>query len=226
MTANRFILLAFLALFSAALAAQDAAVPLIAASTVPTQTVTSAQTEASTAQQPPRAEHILQDGTPVKLALLKEISSSNAELGQMIQFEVLNDLGVEGFTVLRRGTLVTGVVAEAQKKKRMGRAGVLNFTISQVRLADGTNVPVRGFNNTNGDSHAVGVTALALNMPLVAAPFFLLMHGENSTIPKGTEITVFISGDIRLSLSDFNLPPPSANGKSEAQGPSPSVVPK
>lgn len=226
MTASRISLLAFCALFSAGLAASQAPAASPAAPSVPAQTAAPATSRASTDQQPQRAEHVLEDGTPVKLALLKEISSAHAELGQKIQFEVLNDLAVDGFTVLRRGALVTGIVTEVEKKKRLGRAGVLNFTISEVNLADGSKVPVRAYNNTNGDSHTVGVTALALNMPLAAAPFFLLMHGENSTIPKGTEITVFISGDIGLSLSDFNLPAPAANGKQESQSPAPGAAPR
>jgi len=225
-TANQIIVPAFLALISPALAAKQTQGPPPAPSSAPAQTAAPAQTSAATSAEPNRTEHILQDGTPVKLALLREISSAHAELGQKIEFEVLNDLAVDGFTVLRRGTLVTGVVTEVEKKKRLGRAGVLNFSIPEVTLADGSKVPVRAFNNTSGDSHTVGVAALALNMPLAAAPFFLLMHGENSTIPKGTEITVFISGDIRLSLSDFNLPPPSATAKQEEQSPTPAAAPK
>jgi hypothetical protein len=221
-TANRILLPALLTLFSAALAASQT-VPAAAPSALPTQVSAPAQTITPAGQQPAPAEHILQDGTPVKLSLLKELSSSNAETGQSIQFEVLNDLAVDGVTVLRRGTVVTGVVAEAQKRRRMGRAGVLNFTISQVTLADGTNVPVRAFNNTNGDSHAVGVTALALNMPVVAAPFFLLMHGENSTVPKGTETTIFTSGDTRLNLNAFNVPRPAGAAKDDVK---PMAVPQ
>jgi hypothetical protein len=34
-----------------------------------------------------------------------------------------------------------------------------------------------------------------------AAPFFLLMHGKDITIPKGTQITVFVQGDVRLDAN-------------------------
>ena len=154
-------------------------------------------------------EHVLQDGTAVKLSLINELSSGNAELGQEIRFEVVNDLALDGVTVLHRGAAVTGAVVEAVAKKKMGRAGKLNFTIQSLKLADGESVPLRAFNNTNGESHSAGVAVLALHMPVVAAPFFLLMHGENSTIPKGTELTVFISGDNRLDLSKFGPPAPA-----------------
>jgi hypothetical protein len=149
------------------------------------------------------ADHVLEDGTPVKLRLTTQLSSGNAKPGQTIDFEVVDDLALDGITILHRKTQVMGVVVESEKKKRLGRPGILNFTIASLKLADGENIPLRSFNNTTGDSHVTGVTALALNTPLAAAPFFLLMHGENSTFPKGTEITVFTSGNTHLDLDRF-----------------------
>jgi hypothetical protein len=31
-----------------------------------------------------------------------------------------------------------------------------------------------------------------------AAPLFLFMHGKDMTIPKGTEITAYVNGDVPL----------------------------
>ena len=45
-----------------------------------------------------------------------------------------------------------------------------------------------------------------------AAPFFLFMHGKDITIPKGTEITAYISGDTRLEQAKFQQ-----GGKTGAQ---------
>jgi hypothetical protein len=36
-----------------------------------------------------------------------------------------------------------------------------------------------------------------------AAPLFLLMHGKDVNIPKGTEIHAFINGDVKLERSKF-----------------------
>jgi len=36
-----------------------------------------------------------------------------------------------------------------------------------------------------------------------AAPFFLFMHGKEITIPKGTEVPTFVSGNFPLNLSKF-----------------------
>jgi hypothetical protein len=52
-----------------------------------------------------------------------------------------------------------------------------------------------------------------------AAPFFLFMHGKDVTIPKGTEITAYISGDFNLDRAKFgsklaNGTPPAGGGPS------------
>jgi hypothetical protein len=52
-----------------------------------------------------------------------------------------------------------------------------------------------------------------------AAPFFLFMHGKDVTIPKGTEITAYVNGDLMLDRAKFgsnsaNGTPPQAGGPS------------
>ena len=39
-----------------------------------------------------------------------------------------------------------------------------------------------------------------------AAPLFLLMHGKDITIPKGTEVTAFVQGDMRLDMAKMVAP--------------------
>lgn len=36
-----------------------------------------------------------------------------------------------------------------------------------------------------------------------AAPFFLFMHGKDITLPKGTEVTTYINGDMNLDPAKF-----------------------
>jgi hypothetical protein len=162
--------------------------------------------------QPHSYDHILQDGTPVKLQLSRTLSSADAKAGQEISFEVADDIDVNGVTVLHRGASAVGVVVEAQAKKRMGRAGKLNFTITSVRLADNEKVALRSVNDASGESRSAGVTQMVLNMPMVAAPFFLLIKGGDSSIPKGTEITAFVDGDVHLDMAKFGADPQPAAG--------------
>jgi hypothetical protein len=44
-----------------------------------------------------------------------------------------------------------------------------------------------------------------------AAPFFLFMHGKDISIPKGTEITAYVNGNMKLDIARFQ-PAAPANG--------------
>jgi hypothetical protein len=144
------------------------------------------------------------------LQLSKKLSSADAKAGQEISFEVVDDIDVDGVTVLHRGTSAIGVVTEANAKKRMGRAGKLNFTITYVPLADGEKAALRAVNDSKGDSHVAGMASLMINMPMVAAPFFLLMKGEDTSFPRGTQITAFVDGDMHLDMAKFGAAPQPA----------------
>jgi hypothetical protein len=157
------------------------------------------------AQQP--ATSILQDGTPMKLRLLNQLDSHNAKDGDEILFDVVNDVVVGGVTVLRCGSPATGVVTQATASKTMGRAGKRNFTIRDIKLRNGGTVPVRAFNRTSGENRTGEMIGMMISVPIAAAPFFLLIHGTNTTFLRGTEITAFVNGDLRLELASFGAAP-------------------
>jgi hypothetical protein len=115
---------------------------------------------------------------------------------------VVNDVVIGGVTVLRRGAPATGVVTQAASSKTMGRAGRLSFTINDIKLRNEDTVPVRAFNRTSGENRTGEMIGLMLEMPIVSAPFFLLIHGTNTAFPRGTEITAFVNGDHRLNLAN------------------------
>ncbi len=171
----------------------------------PTSQIPAATTAPAPAQ-PPSAS-ILQDGTPMKLRLLNKLDSHTAKNGDEILFDVVNDVVVGGVTVLRRGSPATGVVTQAEASKNMGRAGKLSFTINDVKLRNGDKVPVRAFNRTSGENRTGEMIGMMIELPIAAAPFFLLIHGTNTTFPRGTQITAFVNGDLRLDLASFGAPP-------------------
>jgi len=197
-----------IAFFSVALAAQQT--PQGSTPAAPDQAAQDSTALTPAAPVPPPPATVLADGTPVKLRLLNKLDSHVAKDGDEIQFDVVNDVVVGGVTVLRRFSPATGVVTDAQGARRMGREGKLFFTINDVTLRDGTRVPVRAFNRTKGENRTGEMIATMAQMPLAAAPFFLLMHGTNATFYRGTEVTAFIDGDIQLDMSSFVGAPASA----------------
>jgi hypothetical protein len=143
----------------------------------------------------------LEDGTPIKLRLTRNLSSADATAGDRVDFEVLEDIKVKDVIVVPRGGLALATVTEAQHKRRMARGGKLDVNIDDVRLVDGEKAPLRAVKEVKGGGHTGAMTGAMIGTSIVffpAAPLFLFMHGKDITIPKGTEVTAYINGDIPL----------------------------
>jgi|ERR1700677_908864 hypothetical protein len=148
----------------------------------------------------------LEDATPVRLKLNRTISSADAHVNDTVDFEVLEQVTVKGDIVIPRGGLAWGTVTEAEPKRRMARGGKLNVNIDSVRLASGEKIPLRAVKDVKGGGHVGAMTGAMVATAIVffpAAPLFLFMKGKDITIPQGTEITAYTSGDISLDASKF-----------------------
>ncbi len=163
---------------------------------------------------------VLEDGTPVKLRLTRNLSSADARVGDTVDFEVLEEVSVGELVVVPKGGIAWASVTEAQAKRRMARGGKLDVNIDSVRLIDGEKVALRAVKEAKGGGHTGAMTAAMVGTAIVffpAAPLFLFMHGKDITIPKGTEITAYVSGNVPLDLAKFAPPempevvPESAN---------------
>jgi hypothetical protein len=143
----------------------------------------------------------LQDGTPVRLRLQRTMSSGEAQVNEQVDFEVLDEVKVNGVSVIPKGSIAWGTVTNAQPKRRMARGGKLDINIDAVRMASGEKAALRAVKVASGGGHTGAMTGAMVATSLVvwpAAPFFLFMHGKDITIPKGTEITAFINGDVDI----------------------------
>jgi PEGA domain len=148
----------------------------------------------------------LEDATPIKLRINRNMSSADAQLNETVDFEVLEEVKVHDVVVIPRGGTAWGTVTEAQPKRRMGRAGKLNINIDNVRLTSGEKVALRAIKDVKGGGHQGAITGAIVATSIVffpAAPLFLLVHGKDITIPKGSEITAYINGDIPLDPKKF-----------------------
>ena len=175
----------------------------------------------------PSKGSVLEDGTAVTLRLGRSLSSADAHAGDRVDFEVAQEVSVNRIVVIPKDSPASGTVITAQKKRRMGRAGKLDVSIENVQLADGEKATLRAVKESQGGSHtgimAGGMVATSL-IVWPAAPVFLLMHGKDVTIPKGTEVTAYISGDVKLDLAKFQ-PPPLVPAAQQAPAASPAATP-
>jgi hypothetical protein len=161
---------------------------------------------------------VLEDGIPVKLRINRTISSADAHAGDTVDFEVLEDISVNGTLVIPKGGLAFATVTEAQAKRRMARGGKLDINIDYVKLLSSEKAALRAVKEVKGGGHTGAMTGGIVATSLVffpAAPFFLFMHGKDISIPKGTEITAYVNGDLKLDIAKFQ---PAAAAESGQAG--------
>ena len=144
----------------------------------------------------------IQDATTVHLSLTQSLSSATNKVDDPVTFEVTEDVKVGDVIAIPKGSAAVGHVVEVEPRRRMGRAGKLNFAIDNVKAPDGSNVRVRASSARKGEDK----TGTVIAGTVLLSPLFLLMRGKDVTIEKGTALTVYVDGDREISL-----PPPPAN---------------
>jgi len=136
----------------------------------------------------------LRNGTPIRVKLAKAISSASAHVGDSVEFEVLEDVLVDGAIVVARGANANGVIAVAEPKKRFGKEGKLAFSIKSVLLIDNKQAPVRCYHEAYGSSNATSGSVLPL------------ASGRDVEVAQNTEFTVLVDGDVHLNREAFGAP--------------------
>ncbi len=91
-------------------------------------------------------------GTRVQVKLLKLLTSQNSQPGEAVQFEVAQDVVIQGVVVISRGTPAEGSVTDAKAYRSYKRfwtlhhsfPGQLGFTISRTRSVAGDDIRLWG----------------------------------------------------------------------------------
>lgn len=140
----------------------------------------------------------LEEGTQVRLKLMESISSATAQDGQVVSFEVLDEIRVSEQVVIAEGATAWGTIVDAEENKRMGRAGKLAIRMDYVKATDGSKIPLRANADKRGQGKGVS-TGIAVAATAVvfwpAAPLFLLRKGKNAEIARGFHLQAFVDGD-------------------------------
>lgn len=161
----------------------------------------------------------LPDGTRIAVRTMERLSSATVQDSDPVTFAVVEDVVVDGEVVIKQGTPVRGTIVDAQAKRRMGRAGKLQYTVNETRGVDRSVIRLRALQDRKGDSNvtstAVTTAAVGVFVP-VAAPFFLLRKGHDVVVPEGTRIETFVDGDHLVGAG--NEPAPAAPVPAVASG--------
>ncbi|MGB8888391.1 MAG: LssY C-terminal domain-containing protein [Candidatus Korobacteraceae bacterium] len=158
------------------------------------------------------------DGTPVTLRLAENVSSAHARVGERLDFVVVRDVNLDGFTVIPAGTMARGSITGVKGKRFLGIGGNVALKLDSVELANGDRVNLRARMDVKGRSRTKLMAAAMVATSLIflpATPVFLLTRGHDSTVVKSTEITAQIEG--ATPVLSAGLAPSQENGSQLAE---------
>jgi hypothetical protein len=129
------------------------------------------------------AQVVVPEGTRLRVRLDQSLSSATAEQGQAVELSVTEAVKAGDQVVIPEGARVTGTITDAQEKRRMGRAGKLDFSIDRVRAVDGEWIPLRyTVNKKSGGSHAVSTGVITAGAAVLFDTFTDQDHGLKSVV--------------------------------------------
>lgn len=170
----------------------------------------------------------LPDGTRIAVRTMEPISSATVKDNDPVTFAVLEDVVVDGEVLIKQGTPVRGTIVDAEAKRRMGRAGKLQYTVNETKAVDRSVIRLRALQDRRGDSNVTSTTvttvAVGVFVP-VAAPFFLLRKGHDIVVPEGTRIDTFVDGDHVIGTQAEPPAPQVAATPVAAPAPAPAPAP-
>jgi serine/threonine-protein kinase len=144
---------------------------------------TSVEKKDSTPSTPKTTNVVLDDGTPIRIALAEAIPF-DASLGLPLRFTVSEDFQSQGVVVLSKGALVFGVITETPKKKLFGiGSGKLSFSLSKAQITGGAWLNVRAIASPRTD----GVN----QRPVETSG---KKESKNIAAPQGTEYMAYVDG--------------------------------
>jgi hypothetical protein len=147
------------------------------------------------------------------LRLTKEVSSANAQVGDAVNFDAIDDVRLGDVLVIPKGSHALGKVTTVVPKRHMGRPGKLDISVEYVRLPSGEKLPLSGSPEKSGGGHQARMAGAMVATSIIvwpAAPFFLFMHGKDITIPSGQEVAVYTAEDYDIAKAKAAETPSTA----------------
>ena len=142
-------------------------------------------------------EIILKQYTPVILVLRENVSSVDKKPGDKVQMAVLEDVIVDGETLIKSGTPVIGKLSVAREAASLGEPGEIAIVPQHVDTIDGQKVRLGGTLYMRGEDEEVSTAVLTA----VCLPFALRKGGQ-AIVVDGTELKAYVERDYIVKITE------------------------
>jgi hypothetical protein len=141
------------------------------------------------------------DGTEIEIQLKTNVSGEELKVGDVVDFEVVRSVQVNGWTIFERDANARARITTAKRAGHWGKAGKLEWAMQDVTAADGSHVPARFTQRSIGESKGGTVAVAAVATTVFLGPVGLLWglkKGKPAIISAGNRYTVFVHGDAKI----------------------------
>ena len=153
--------------------------------------------ESNTKESNTKESVTLKAGTIIPLETISQINSEFLTIGSSIDFTVVQDVKVQGKTVIRAGGVARGQVVRVDRARNLGRAGYVEVDMKYATAVDGSKVLIHGGNvGMEGNDKKM----LSIGLGIFVCILFLLMKGKNAIIPQGYGVNVSVTTSSEINV--------------------------
>lgn len=165
------------------------------------------------AQAKPTAALRLDNGMPLIVSPVSDVSSVVNKTGDAVTFTVVHDCKVDGTVLVAAGTTVQAVISDAQHSKMFGRPGLIEVTFLTTTAVDGSTLRVRASMDPQEDLNAAldAKGNQEKKGPDKAAQFLpyglgFVFNGKEAVLKAGTPLTIFTDEDVDFAIAPGAAP--------------------
>lgn len=138
--------------------------------------------------------------TLVKIALVTPVNAKNLKVGDTIQYQVAEDVLIDGNLIFAKGEPGEGTVTKVRQARNFGRDAEVNIEFEKTKAIDGTYVTTFVGEEAKKEMKSLAMAAGASLVGMVLlGPIGVItgvfVHGKNIDLPEGTEVYIQTKSD-------------------------------
>jgi len=129
--------------------------------------------------------------TVIPVKLIQPLKGDSVIMGQVVDFEVSQDIIINNYIVIRRAAPAYATVTAADKAGYVSQGGKISLSMDYCKAIDGSKIYLRSMLGREAEDHmGANIAASVLICPLILAA-----KGEEAEIPVGTEFKAYVEND-------------------------------
>ena len=142
-------------------------------------------------------------GTPVKVSVDQQLTSSTEHAGEKFQFKANEDVIIERWVVVKKGAVGEGEVLTAERAGGNGHPGKMQLQFNWIYGADGFKIRLSDVaTNQEGDEKKGGASTATIASYLILGPLGLFAHnfvrGNDVIVKPDQRIQIYTAQPIHV----------------------------